>query len=126
MTEKTQHRERLIDSAIDRTIDPSTPSRMAGERDLNEEKTIMAFLSELEDGKDGLNVEQGQQEDAKAAQVIKEMVERMPKPRAFKTQNQAETSNGVNGVTAESGLKHKRTATVDESDQPNRKRRSVS
>lgn len=118
---------RIIDSAIGRTLDPSIPSTLTDESDITFEETIINALNEMlkslgrhKEGSPQASPPEGQSEAARAAQVAEDAVRNMPRPALIQVQNSVEATNGVSNGN---GLKHRRSVTTDESDQPNGKRR---
>ena len=126
------HTGELIDSAQDLVYKRSSKSRWTNERDINEEKTLHAGLEMIFNALRKAETDRNNTPHiptlATPEKVVEDVVKQLPRPRAYKVPNgnasgNASGSTATNGPGSPNGLKHKRTDTAEQADQPEGKKR---
>ena len=121
------HTSEIIDSAQDTVYKRSSKSRWTNERDINEEKTLHAGLEMIFNALRKAETDRNNTPHistlATPAKIVEDVIKQLPRPRAYKSSNTATGPNATNGLGSPNGLKHKRTDTAEQADQPDGKKR---
>ena len=121
------HTSEIIDSAQDTVYKRSNKSRWTNERDINEEKTLHAGLEMIFNALRKAETDRNNTPHIPALatpeRIVEDVIKQLPRPRAYKSSNNANGTTAANGVGSPNGLKHKRTDTAEQADQPDGKKR---